>query len=177
VTPDQILAQVRQLRDCVMGRLPWWEEGSVVFTWPSTWVFIAWPTLESFARPSTGVFFMWPSLDSSSLDTLWNLLYSTLYWRLLHLTLYWSLLHLILSRVFFIRPSTGVSFTRPSAGVFHSEPESVCGCPGLFLLGTFHKSQRTRLFQGQLYLYLIYINLIWIRRHGRYDVTSFRFRA
>jgi len=71
-----------------VGRLPWWENGSVFLT-----------------RTSTGVFFTWPSLESSSLDPLWSLLYSTLYWILLHLTL---------SEVSFFRPSTGAFFTWPS---------------------------------------------------------------
>jgi len=44
-------------------------------------------------------------LKSSSLDSLWSLLYSTLNWSLLHLTLYWSLLHLTHSVVSFTRPS------------------------------------------------------------------------
>jgi hypothetical protein len=72
-----------------MGRLPWWEDGSVFFTrhstgvfftWPctgvsfdrtSTGVFFTWPcTGVSFARPSNGVFFTWPSLESPLLDPL-----------------------------------------------------------------------------------------------------------
>jgi len=62
----------------VMGRLPWREDWSVFFTWPTGF---------SNARPSIEVFFTWrflesplldPLLKSSSLDPLWILLCSTL---------------------------------------------------------------------------------------------------
>jgi hypothetical protein len=65
----------------------------LLFALPSTGV----STLSGviFARPCTGIFFTYPSLESSlhdlllesSLDPLWNFLFSTLYWSLFHLTL------------------------------------------------------------------------------------------
>jgi len=58
-----------------MGHLPWREDGSVFFTWPSTGVFFTWPTLDS---PLLD-----PLLESSSFEPLWILLCSTLYWSLL----------------------------------------------------------------------------------------------
>jgi len=45
-----------------------------------------------FIRLTTGVSFARPSLESSSLDPVWNLLYSTLYWNFRYLT-FWSLLY------------------------------------------------------------------------------------
>jgi len=111
-----------------MGRLPWWEDGSVFFTWLSTGVFFTWtslesslldlllesssfdPLLECLQLTLYGVF-TWPSLESS-LDPLWNLLYSTLCWSPHHLTL---------SGVSFTRPSTGAFFIWPSTGnLLHS---------------------------------------------------------
>jgi len=68
LTPDQILAAVKQLRDLMSwGVFPDGRTG-----------------LSSLLDPL---------LDSSSLDPLWSLHYWTLYWSLLCSTLYWSLLH------------------------------------------------------------------------------------
>jgi hypothetical protein len=44
VTPDQILAVV-SFRIDVTQCLPWWEDGSVFLTWPSTGVFQSEPAI------------------------------------------------------------------------------------------------------------------------------------
>jgi len=84
----------------------------------------------SFARPSTKVFFTWlsmesslldPLLKSSSFDSLWSLLCSTLCWNLRHLTLFGVFFARPSAEVFFTWPS-GVFFARPSTGIFFTWP-------------------------------------------------------
>jgi len=108
VTPDQILAVVRQLWDwchgvsslmggcvCLLYLTLYWSLlhltlSGVFFTWTSTGVFFTWHSLESsLFELLLESSLLDPLLKSSSLNTLLSLLYLTLYWSLLVWVWFW----------------------------------------------------------------------------------------